>query len=102
MLEDHSASTLTFSEPSLSNSSAFSEIGKNAATQSDIKDDRASAVSATDLLSAPRDLEKGSFLKPIYFVLDNGLVFTDKLLSDPMPPLMSDTEILNCFLKIIT
>ena len=93
MLEDHSASTLTFSEPSLSNSSAFSEIGTNAATQSDIKDDRASAVSASDLLSAPRDLEKGSFLKPIYFVLDNGLVFTDKLLPDPMSPLLSDTQL---------
>ena len=41
------------------------------------------------LLSAvcPKDTTKG-FLQPVYFVLDNGLVFTDKLLLDPNESLM--------------
>ena len=75
-----------------SNSSALSVLGNNAALLSDCKDDGASAVSvsAIDFSSASRDLEKVTHLKPIYFVLDNGLVFTDKLLPDPSSPLTSD------------
>ena len=87
MLPDSSAS-LSISEPSLSNSSALSVLGNNAALQTVIKDDRASAASVIDFSSAPRDLEKGSYLKHIYYVLDNGLVFTDKLLPDPSSPLV--------------
>ena len=36
-----------------------------------------------DLTFCSKDLDKVSHLKPIYFVLDNGLVFIDKLLPDP-------------------
>ena len=42
-------------------------------------------------LLCPKDLEKGKYLKPIYFVLDNGLVFSDKLLPDPMFQLTPDS-----------
>ena len=37
-----------------------------------------------------KDFEKGKYLKPIYFVLDNGLVFSDKLLPDPTFQLTPD------------
>ena len=38
----------------------------------------------------PKDLEKGIFLKPVFYVLDNGLVFHDKLLPDPKQNLIPD------------
>ena len=41
-------------------------------------------------LLCPKDLEKGKYLKPIYFVLNNGLVFSDKLLPDPLLQLTPD------------
>ena len=41
-----------------------------------------------DLTFCPKDLDKVSHLKPIYFVLDNGLVFIDKLLPDPSSQLI--------------
>ena len=43
-----------------------------------------------DTMSAPKDLEKGTYLKPLYFVLDNGQVFHDKLLPDPVDKLTLD------------
>ena len=42
-----------------------------------------SCVSVSDILTMPKDLDKCSYLKPLYYVLDNGLVFNDKLLPDP-------------------
>ena len=47
-------------------------------------------LSASDVLYTPKDLEKGTFLKPLYYVLDNGLVFHDKLLPDPSQKLAPD------------
>ena len=90
MFTESPVSALTFSESALSNSSAIAYTGNNAALQTENKDDRASASYSIDFLSAPKDLEKGSFIKPIYFVLDNGLVFTDKLLPEPSSPLVSE------------
>ena len=39
---------------------------------------------------APKDLERGIFLKPLYYVLNNGLVFHDKLLPHPLQKLTPD------------
>ena len=44
----------------------------------------------SDILECPPDIVKGKFLKSIYFVLNNGLVFTDKLLPDPSKPILSN------------
>ena len=36
-----------------------------------------------DIGYCAKDLDKDRYLKPIFYVLDNGLVFADKLLPDP-------------------
>ena len=49
-------------------------------------------VESTDnhISECPRDLKRGVFLKPLYYVLNNGQVFTDKMLPDPTHSLISD------------
>ena len=74
--------------------SCLSEVSKDAATDfiSSCKDDNESENFA-DLEPAPKDLDKPSFLKPVYFVLNNGLVFHDKLLPNPEGPLYQADKI---------
>ena len=48
--------------------------------------------SDVDISDCPRDLKKGTFLKPLYYVLNNGQVFVDRLLPDPTEPLTSDAK----------
>ena len=43
------------------------------------------------VIDCPRDIKRGTFLRPLYYILNNGLVFTDKLLPDPTQPLVSDS-----------
>ena len=43
-----------------------------------------------DVTSCPRDLAKGTYLKPIYFVLNDCSVFFDKLLPKPSFTLLPD------------
>ena len=84
--------SVSLSETSTFKQNSVSEI--NAALDAGIKDAIPSVNSSatipsqqedkSEILSeAPRDIGKGTYLKPIYFVLDNGHVFTDKLLPDP-------------------
>ena len=79
-------------------SNSISNLGSNAVdSKSERKDDclimSAAAVkvsgelSVSDVSECLPDLPKGKFLRSIYYVLDNGLVFTDKLLPDPSKPL---------------
>ena len=56
-----------------------------------IKDDRkiylkGSSETCSDPYMAAKDLERTACLKPVYYVLDNGQVFHDKLLPDPIHP----------------
>ena len=45
---------------------------------------------ASDSIECPKDLKAGTFLKSIYFVLNNGFVFEDKLLPEPSISLLSE------------
>ena len=56
----------------------------------------------SDLTFTPSDLEKGIYLKPMYYVLNNGLVFCDKLLPDPKYSLLPDKYIFttNYYVKL--
>ena len=89
--------------PELSISSySLTALGSNATDiiKSEIKDDclslsptavvsECSESGVTDISECVPDLPKGKFLTSIYFVLNNGLVFTDKVLPDPSKPLIS-------------
>ena len=79
--------------------STLSEIpdsNVDAALLSDIKDDRTVKQTYSNSGSNPymavKDLEKISFLKPIFYVLNNGQVFHDKLLPDPVCSFPSDLK----------
>ena len=85
-----------------------SDIGANAGLLSVSTDDSISSAtdSAPELVSsvskpeacqyfsdvtiAPSDLKKGPYLKPLFYVLDNGSVFHDKLLPQPSFKLIPD------------
>ena len=49
-------------------------------------------VNSFDFSECPKDIVKVNSLKPIYFILNNGLVFIDKLLPDPSVSLLSDLQ----------
>ena len=52
--------------------------------------DFVSESSASDSIECPKDMKAGTFLKSIYFVLNNGFVFEDKLLPEPSISLLSE------------
>ena len=94
--------TLTHTVTHLGNSASTCSLysaPNNAGLISDSKDDCLSAYktaeqpvsqSVSDVMFTPKDLEKGIYLKPLFYVLDNGLVFHDKLLPDPKQRLIPD------------
>ena len=47
-------------------------------------------VNSSDFSECHKDIVKVNLLEPIYFVLNHGLVFNDKLLPDPTVCLLSD------------
>ena len=116
---DSSLSPISYPELTLISVSASDISDHNAADQVSQKEDDSSAssilsLSAThkqraigkkflsldipsdvDISDCPRDLKKGTFLKPLYYVLNNGQVFVDRLLPDPTEPLTSDAKMSN-------
>ena len=90
--------------PELSVSSNSPTLGSNAADIKSVMKDDCLSMAATavkvsddnsesyvsDILECSPDIPKGKFLKSIHYVLNNGLVFTDKLLPDPSKPLISN------------
>ena len=99
-LNNSYSSSLSVTLPELSISSySLTALGSNATDiiKSEIKDDclslsptavvsECSESGVTDISECVPDLPKGKFLSSIYFVLNNGLVFTDKLLPQPSKP----------------
>ena len=88
------------STSTITHNNSISETSNATLCLSKSKDDIPSALNTAvlsledqtlgdDLPACFKELDKAVFLKSIYFVLDNGLVFTDKLLPDPLEPLLS-------------
>ena len=101
MLSDTLSSTVTYLGNSVSTCSLISAANTALSESEDKtisvyrKSDRnfeqsTDSQSVSDIMFTPKDLEKGTFLKPLYYVLNNGLVFNDKLLPDPSEELIPD------------